>query len=119
MNYPHAGNGRHGGGPAPPYQSWAPPPQAQQPSGSKLMDLTKGGLSITLVASALYVALTVGVAVGSYQERATQMAAQLAELKADMRAVKEQLPDIRAMLVQIRDRPAPPPPWRLEVQTQR
>ena len=89
MSHQHAGNGRQGGPPQY-HQPWQPPPPTPTPAngGSKLLDLSKGGLGIGMVATIAWGLFMAGQTWGTYQERGTTMQAQLNDLKADMREVK-------------------------------
>lgn len=111
MTYHHASNGGMG----PP--SWPMPAAPANGNGKGLFDLAKGGLPLTLIGGAAIVFAQVFLAIGQYQERGAQMAVQLAELKADVRAIKEALPEIRVALKEIAGRP--PAQWSMHVEGKR
>lgn len=113
MNYYRPENGHSG---PPPH--WPQP--ASHPNGNGAgkpgtFDLLKGSLNITVVGTVLYAALTIGMAVGAYQERGAHMAAQLARLEVSMKGIEERLPKIEAALDKIKDQPR----WTMHVEGKR
>lgn len=82
-----------------------------------LLDLSKGGLGIGMVATIAWGLFVAGQTWGTYQERGTVMQSQLSELKADVKAIKEALPEIRVALKEIVGRPDPR--WTMHVEGKR
>ncbi len=121
MTYQHPGNGRppHGGQPyQPPPQQWHQPAAPTNGKGSGLLDLSKGGLGLGMVATIAWGLFMAGQTWGIHQERGATVQTQIAELKADVKSIKDQLPELKAQNAAIQtavqkvlDRPQ----WSMEV----
>jgi hypothetical protein len=90
-------------------------PAQRPPSGNGkaqgLLDLSKGGLGIGMVATIAWGLFMAGQTWGTYQERGVSMQTQLVKLESRVSKIEEQTSDIKTIVQQIRDQPR----WSMHV----
>lgn len=106
MSYHYRANGE---GPPSWPQSTPPPPTN---GGGKLQDITKAGLPITIIGGAVYavfmavqMAFMAGQQAGTYRQTIDTLQRDMGEMRADVKALKDQLANVGAVLKTLADRP--------------